>query len=108
MSAIRNKPSGGNAMTTWKTVPYGCCENPGCYDIGNGSLAFITENAAYPGIERVKVSFYAKGRGRDHTYYRFASEAAGGFIRAGCRSYSTLRAALDAQIHPRHVRCSLT
>ncbi len=71
----------------WKTVTYGATGNPGCYDNGNGSLAYITENGCYPGIERVKVVPYAKGRGAGYTYYRLAEDASGAFVRAGSKGY---------------------
>ncbi len=81
-------------MTKWTSVPYGARENPGCYDTGNGAIAYIAENPAYPGIERVRVVPYAKGRGGAHTYYRRAEDAAGAFIRRGAHRWDTLRGAL--------------
>jgi hypothetical protein len=56
----------------WVSVSYGCRENPGVWDTGNGALRMVDECAAYPGIERVTVSSYC-GRTYDDTrYYRLA------------------------------------
>ncbi len=70
------------------------------YDTGNGALAYIEKNAAYPGIERVRIIYYATGRGPDYTYYRWAAAGAGAHVRAGYCGYDTLKAALaDKQFH---------
>lgn len=79
----------------WKRVNYGNRENPGCYDTGNGAIAYIDENPKYPDVERVRIVPYAKGRGGPETYYRFASDANGAFVRAGACGYDTLKACLD-------------
>lgn len=47
----------------WTLVKYGCRENPGIFDTGNGAIRSIEESPAYPGIERVTVSSYC---GRDY------------------------------------------
>jgi len=84
-------------MSKWVRVSYGNKENPGCYDTGNGALAIITENAAYPGLERVTITPYAKGRGPGYAYYRRAEDAAGAFVRGGCPTWNTLREALAGE-----------
>ena len=84
-------------MARWTTVSCGVRENPGCYDTGNGALAYITESADYPGVERVKIVPYAKGRGPGHTYYRLAEDASGAFVRAGGKGYATAREAVEAR-----------
>jgi hypothetical protein len=81
----------------WKSVSYGARENPGCYDTGNGALAYITESADYPGIERVKIVPYARGRGIGETYYRLAEDANGARCRPGTHGYDTLGEALREQ-----------
>ncbi len=49
-------------MSQWQPVARGCRENPGVWDTGNGAIKRVEENPAYPGIERVTVSAYARGR----------------------------------------------
>lgn len=80
----------------WTRVSYGARENPGCFDTGNGAIAVIAENPAYPGLERVSVSYYAKGRGPDYVYYRRADDARAAFVRNGAPTWKTLREAREA------------
>jgi hypothetical protein len=81
----------------WKSVSYGARENPGCYDTGNGALAYISENTAYPGIERVKIVPYARGRGTGDTYYRLAEDASGAHCRPGTHGFETAAEAMQAR-----------
>lgn len=80
----------------WKPVKYGAKENLGCFDNGNGALAYIDENPAYPGIERVRVVPYANGRGPARTFYRLAEDAAGAYCRPGTHAYATRAEAAQA------------
>lgn len=82
-------------MTKWTRVTYGHDQNPGCYDTGNGAIAVIDENARYPGLERVTLTPYAKGRGGKSVYYRRAADANGAFVRTDAPTWDTLREALD-------------
>lgn len=76
-------------MTKWTRVDYGCHENPGVFDTGNGALRFIDENRDYPGIERVTVEPYAAGRGNGCVYYRSVANPD--------RTYATLRQAVEGE-----------
>jgi hypothetical protein len=67
------------------------------YDDGNGALAYVMTNTAYPGIERVRVVPYARDRGGPFTYYRLEGTGAGAFVLDGCRAYSTLAKARAAR-----------
>jgi hypothetical protein len=90
-------------MTTWTRVNYGMRENPGCYDNGNGALAYVDESVAYPGVERVTVVPYARNRGGRKTYYRLADGAAGAYVRSGFVTYATAAAAYRAAcVLPEH------
>ncbi len=80
----------------WKSVSYGARENPGCYDNGNGALAYITENPDYPGIERVKIAPYARSRSAS-TYYRLAEDASGAHCRPGTHGFATVAEAMHAR-----------
>lgn len=82
--------------TRWQRVSYGARENPGCFDTGNGAIAVITESPRYPGLERVTITYYAKGRGPNYVYYRRAEDASGAFVRGGAPSWDTLSEALKA------------
>lgn len=80
---------------TWRPVTYGARENLGCWDNGNGALAYVDDSPDYPGIERVRVVPYAKRRGPAKTYYRLAEDAAGAHVRPGCHAYATRAEALQ-------------
>jgi hypothetical protein len=79
----------------WTRVSYGALEYPGCYDNGNGALAYISENPDYPGIERVKIAPYARRRSAS-TYYRLAEDAAGAHCRLGTHGFATAAEAMQA------------
>lgn len=85
-----------NHSRRWINVSYGSRENPGYFDTGNGAIASVTENMTYPGLERVKISYYAKGRGPDYVYFRRAEDANGAFVRRGAPTWRTLHAARKA------------
>jgi hypothetical protein len=62
------------AKSNWRSVSYGCRENPGVWDTGNGAMRYVEENPAYPGVERVTVRSYC-GRTCDNArYYRLADD----------------------------------
>jgi len=54
----------------WKgRTDIGCSENPGVFDTGNGALRYHEINEDHPLVERVRVEYYARGRGQDSTMY---------------------------------------
>jgi len=68
-------------MSKWTRVGYGCEQNPGCWDTGNGAIKVVLENGKYPGVEKVVVTSYC-GRSSDNgTYYRVASDTRKTFTR---------------------------
>ena len=78
-----------NRSSAWKEGPF--------YDRGDGSIGYVSYSSRHPGIARVQVRFYAKGRGRDQTYYLDERDLRYSWTREGGQSFDTLKAAIEAR-----------
>ena len=61
-------------MSKWTRVKYGCDQNPGCWDTGNGAIQTVCECSTYPGVERVTIESYCGRNSDNRRYYRLAAD----------------------------------